>query len=455
MTHLRAKALSRKIRGKPSPTSRSVAAEIVLAVVGDGRSLTGQLQRNLQRLKLDADRAFAQELCFGVLRWHERLQKLADKLLSRPFKPRDQVVHMLILAGLYQLLYLDKPAHAVIHETVEAVRPLGKDWAAGVVNAVLRNCQRNTQSLQDELDAQASTRWSHPEWLLQQIQQDWPEDWEAILDANNQRPPMVLRVNCLQQSVAAYAALLLEAGIDSLPVPNVPSALTLPQAVGVEKLPGFKQGCVSVQDAGAQLAAQLLPVVAGERVLDACAAPGGKTCHLLESQPDADEVVALDIDSKRLQHIQENLDRLKLQATLLAVDAADTASWWDGKLFDRILLDAPCSASGVIRRHPDIKVLRRAADINQLAKQQQRLLDAMWPLLAPGGMLLYVTCSVLKRENSDQIMRFIEAHPDCQEIKISADWGRRLETGRQVLPGEQGMDGFYFACLSKISTTVA
>jgi 16S rRNA (cytosine967-C5)-methyltransferase len=225
--------------------------------------------------------------------------------------------------------------------------------------------------------------------------------------------------------------------------------LYLPQPVGVEKLPGFAQGTVSVQDAGAQKAAEILSAQPGERILDACAAPGGKTCHILEAQPAVGEVVALDIDAIRLQQIQENLDRLQLPATLLAADAAETESWWDGKQFDRILLDAPCSASGVIRRHPDIKVLRRSEDVDQLVMQQQRLLEALWPLLAPGGMLLYVTCSVLKRENSSQMKHFIESHPDCRVVDLPGRWGHVLDPGRQILPGEQGMDGFYYACIRK------
>lgn len=411
--------------------------------------MTGQLSIQLPRLSTAAERALTQELCYGVLRWQPRLQGLAETLLSRSFKSRDQSIHMLILAGLYQLLYLDKPAHAVIHETVAAVHPLGKAWATGVVNAVLRNCQRNAEKFLADLDNQPLTRWAHPPWLLAYIRRDWPQDWEAILEANNQHPPMTLRVNRLRQSVADYAESLTAAGVKSQPVHGLPAALMLSRPVGVEKLPGFEAGLVSVQDAGAQLAAEILAVQAGERVLDACAAPGGKTCHLLETQPEVKEVVALDIDTRRLLQIQQNLDRLQLQATLLAVDAADTVSWWDGQVFDRILLDAPCSASGVIRRHPDIKVLRRTEDIEQLAQQQRRLLEALWPLLAPGGMLLYVTCSVLKRENSDQMKHFIAAHADCRELQISADWGHALEVGRQVLPGEQDMDGFYFAALCR------
>jgi 16S rRNA (cytosine967-C5)-methyltransferase len=437
--------------GGKKPTSRAVAAGILLAVIGDGKSLTGQLKQQLPGLKVDADHALIQELCYGVLRWYPRLQGLSEILLSRPFKQRDQIVHMLILVGFYQLLYLDKPAHAVIHETVEAARALGKDWATGVVNAVLRNCQRKMQALQQQLDSKPVTRWSHPNWFLKQLRQDWPTEWEAIVDANNQRPPMMLRVNLLRQSVEDYAGLLTQQGVMSQPVAGVQSALCLPQAVGVDKLPGFAQGCVSVQDAGAQLAADILSVQAGERVLDACAAPGGKTCHLLESRPACGEVVALDIDANRLERIQENLDRLQLPATLLEADASETGKWWDGNYFDRILLDAPCSASGVIRRHPDIKVLRRVTDIEQLAKQQKRLLDALWLLLAPGGMLLYVTCSILPRENTDQMKRFILSHPDCKEVKIDREWGRALAVGRQILPGENGMDGFYYACLIKSS----
>lgn len=434
---------------------RALAACLLRAVISEGRSLTGLLGDSHALLERASDRALTQELCYGVLRWYPRLQALANRLLDKPLRARDQDLYALLLAGLYQLLYLDKPAHAVVHETVNAARALDKPWATGVINAVLRHCQRRLPRLLHELDAEADSRWAHPDWLLALLQADWPGDWQAMVDANNQRPPLILRVNARHHSVQAYGSLLDEAGIAWRALAGSPTAIHLPNAVAVDRLPGFARGWVSVQDAGAQIAAAWLQARPGERVLDACAAPGGKTCHILEREPDVGELVALDIDPRRLRHIQDNLARLDLQATLQVADAVDTAGWWDGKPFDRILLDAPCSATGVIRRHPDIKVLRRATDIQRLVSRQHALLEALWPLLAPGGMLLYVTCSVLKRENVDQMQRFIHAHPDCQALVPEAGWGRPLAIGRQILPGEQGMDGFYYASLVKTGTVAA
>ncbi len=383
-----------------------------------------------------------------MLRYYPRLSYLAAQLLNKPLKRKDLDVQQLILIGLYQLIYLKVPAHAAVAETVAATRLLGKDWAAGLVNALLRGFQRGAEQLLAQADADPVARYAHPQWWLTQLQNDWPAHWQDILDANNQRPPMTLRVNAQRGSRDDYAAQLLSVGIIAHPLPQAPQALTLGKPVDVAKLPGFSEGAVSVQDAAAQLAAPLLDLAPGLRVLDACAAPGGKTAHLLESEPHL-HVQALDSDAQRLTRVQETMERLQLTADLRHGDAARPQDWWDRQPFERILLDAPCSGSGVIRRHPDIKLLRTAQDIATLAQQQQCLLDALWPLLAQGGILLYATCSVLMAENQHNLARFLAAHSDAREQPIAADWGHIQTPGRQLLPGENGMDGFYYARLMK------
>jgi len=383
-----------------------------------------------------------------VLRYYPRLAYLAAQLLKKPLKRKDLDVQHLILIGLYQLIYLKVPAHAAVAETVAATRLLGKDWAAGLVNALLRGFQRGAELLLAQADADPVARYAHPRWWLTQLQSDWPAHWQNILEANNQRPPMTLRVNAQRGSRDDYAAQLLAAGIVARPALQAPQALTLEKPVDVAQLPGFSDGTVSVQDAAAQLAAPLLDLAPGQRVLDACAAPGGKTAHLLESEPRL-HVQALDSDAQRLTRVQETMERLQLTADLRHGDAARPQDWWDGQPFERILLDAPCSGSGVIRRHPDIKLLRTAQDIVTLAQQQQRLLDALWPLLAQGGILLYATCSVLMAENQNNLAQFLAVHTDAREQPIAADWGHIQTPGRQLLPGENGMDGFYYARLMK------
>jgi 16S rRNA (cytosine967-C5)-methyltransferase len=432
-----------------SSQPRKIAALLVQRVLDQGESLGSLLGAQLARLDDPRQRALAQELVFGTLRWSYRLEALLARLLRKPLKKKDRDLHALLLVGLYQLLILEMPAHAAVSETVEVARQLGKDWAAGMVNGVLRNAQRQSAALLKAVQDTASARWSHPDWWIERLQQDWPENWQQILKAGNQRPPMVLRVNRLQTERDDYLQQLQVSGIEALPLPFTESAIQLEQPVGVDSLPGFREGRVSVQDGAAQLCASLLDLQAGQRVLDACAAPGGKTGHILELAPQLESLLAIDVDETRLQKVRENLQRLHLDAGLLAADAGDPQAWWDGKLFDRILLDAPCSASGVVRRHPDIKLLRRPADVRSLSQQQQRLLEALWPLLASGGMLLYASCSVFREENSDNLQVFLDRHADASELPLQVEWGKVLPVGRQLLPGEHDMDGFYFACLSK------
>jgi 16S rRNA (cytosine967-C5)-methyltransferase len=429
---------------------RAAAARVLVQVRDKGRSLTDALPAAQAELVDDRDAALVQELVYGTLRWYHRLDACLNRLLRKPLKARDADLHCLLLIGLYQLDQLALPERVAVHETVQAVRTLDKDWARGLVNAVLRNFQRDRQQLEQAITGDVAAKHAHPRWLIERLQSDWPDHWQEILAANNTRPPFCLRVNQQRMTRAEYLEVLAEQGIDASPIAETSQGVCLPKPLAVTRLPGFDAGNVSVQDGAAQLAARLLQLEPGMRVLDACAAPGGKTAHMLELEAQI-EMTAIDIDAKRLDRIQENLDRLGLDAELLASDAACPSDWWDGRSFDRILLDAPCSASGVIRRHPDIKMLRRPADIEVLVQRQAALLNALWPLLAPGGMLLYCTCSVLDAENSRQIGDFLKQHKDASELPVMVACGQGREHGRQILPGDNGMDGFYYACLTRIA----
>jgi 16S rRNA (cytosine967-C5)-methyltransferase len=427
---------------------RAAAARVLLQVRDKGRSLSDALPVAQAGLDDERDAALAQELVYGTLRWYFRLDACLAHLLKKPLKARDADLHCLMLVGLYQLDQLALPERVAVHETVQAVRALDKDWARGLVNAVLRNFQRERQQLERAIQDDPAAVHAHPRWLIDHLQSDWPEHWQAILAANNKRPPLCLRVNQQHMTRAEYLDVLAERAIDAAPIAETRQGICMSKPLAVTRLPGFDAGHVSVQDGAAQLAASLMRLAPGMRVLDACAAPGGKTAHMLELEGQI-EVTAIDIKAQRLERIRENLDRLGLHAELLASDAARPADWWDGRSFDRILLDVPCSASGVIRRHPDIKLLRRSADIDALVEQQAVLLNALWPLLAAGGMLLYCTCSVLIAENSRQIGDFLARVKGASELPIIAGWGHGCEYGRQILPGDNGMDGFYYACLTR------
>ncbi len=442
----------RKGRGKDrgqrlNANPRAVAARIIHQVVG-GRSLSDSLSKALEKVDPE-QRPLIQELCYGVMRWYPRLDALLLQLLERPLKAKDGDLRALMLMGCYQLRYMRVADHAAVTETVEAARALGKPWAAGLVNGLLRRFQREQDELLERLADNPVAHSAYPAWLLDRIKTAWPEQWQNIIEASNQRPPMSLRVNLRHQSRDSYAERLSSQGISSSPIPDVPTALLLERPQDVHALPGFLDGAVSVQDAGAQIAAELLDLQPGQRVLDACAAPGGKSCHILEREPELASLVSLDVDATRLERVKENLQRLKLSAELHQGDASAPAGSWAQRQYDRILLDVPCSATGVIRRHPDIKCLRREADIPALVALQSQILDAIWPLLAPGGKLLYCTCSLLPDENDLQAVQFLQRQPGAQEPPIKASWGHARSCGRQILPGEQTMDGFYYALLEK------
>lgn len=389
----------------------------------------------------------AKEICFGVLRYYLRLERLALSLLNK--RQKDFDVWISLLMGLYELTYLNTPEYAVVHETVALLEQFKKNWAKSFVNAILRRYCRERQDIDTSDAEEVIPDDNHPAWLVKQIKHDWPKAWQAILAANDERPPMSLRVNQRLSNVQDYLACLKKIGHHAEPHPFAPDAIILSQALPVTELPGFADGHVSVQDCAAQLASLLLDLKPGLRVLDACCAPGGKTAHMLEIEANLKACLALDIDSKRLQRVQENLARLKCSATLIKGDALKTSLWWDGVAFDRILLDAPCSATGVVRRHPDIKLLRTAEEILQIATIQERMLHTLWPLLVPGGRLVYATCSIMSLENEHQIAQFVSQHSDCQVDQSHKPWGQWTGHGWQILPGEHRMDGFFYSVLIK------
>lgn len=414
-------------------------------LAGQG-SLASLLSNDLKE-RDDLNFSLLQEYCFGVCRWYHKLDAWAQRLLEKPLRKKDQDIHCLILLGLYQLFFMRTPAHATLNETVAAADTLNKSWAKGLINAVLREAQRTHESLlqQDEMDY--VSKFSHPQWLLDRIKRDWPADYRQILDANNQRAPMTLRINLSLITRDSYLAQLQESGIDAVPGRLTPTAVHLNAPVDVMRLPGFAQGLVSVQDEASQLLPVILPVKQGQRVLDACAAPGGKTCALMEAVPEL-SVVCLDNENKRLPRLRENLARCGFSPTVLCADITLDASGI-GARFDAIILDAPCSATGVIRRHPDIKLLRTADEVASLMSRQAALLDAAWPLLVSGGHLLYSTCSVLKAENTDQLTRFLSRHSDAAALPVEIPGARVCNIGSQLLPTAGENDGFYYALLRK------
>lgn len=422
------------------------ATALVIGEVLQGKSLNQALPSRLAKVA-ERDRSLLQQLCYGTLRHAPRLQALLAQLLKKPLRDKDSDVLGLLLCGLYQLESTRIPDHAAVAATVGAVNALKKTWARGMVNAVLRRFLREREQLTGALDDAASA--CHPKWLYGKLLGQWPDAAAGIIEANNHQPPMTLRVNRRRLSREVYLDKLSARGIAAHAGVLCPEAICLEQPQDVAELPGFVDGDISVQDEAAQLAALLLEAAPGERILDACAAPGGKACHILELQPELTELVAMDVDPERLQRVQENLQRLGLEATLLAADAGQPHPQLEPASFDRILVDAPCSATGVIRRHPDIKLLRRENDIAQFAEQQLAILLGLWPLLKPGGRLLYVTCSVLDEENSQVVEGFLQQCPEAVPVTLDADWGRDTRCGRQLLPDVLGPDGLFFALLGK------
>ena len=438
---------------QPTPAEiRASAARLVSQVIDRGRSLD-------ELLAGDADegsaRGLKRSLCYGTLRWHFRLVEVLRRLCERPLEQMAPELRALLEVGLFQLMSGEVAPHAAVAETVGATRVLGHARASGFVNAVLRRFQREQQAVLADVDRDLAVRTAHPRWFVDMLRRDRPTSFESILDADNAHPPMWLRVNRTRTDPAAYAAELEAAGRRVIRHAYAPDALLVEPPTDVRSLPGFAEGSASVQDAAAQLTVDLLGPQPGERILDACAAPGGKTCHLLERVGGRAQVTALDVSEARLGRVRENLERLGLEAQVMAGDVTQPQAWWDGRPFDRILLDVPCSATGVIRRHPDIKVLRRARDIPALARRQADMLAAAWGLLRAGGTLLYTSCSVLRAEDEGVIERFLARAGDATDLTPgrTGGWPARSTAGPGYLvqSGEADMDGFYYACLGKAS----
>ncbi|MGA9575405.1 MAG: 16S rRNA (cytosine(967)-C(5))-methyltransferase RsmB [Lysobacterales bacterium] len=423
-----------------------IAALHALSEVLDDNKNLGDSEA-LASLHDSRDGALARNLTYGVLRWLGALEWLAAELLDKPVKKREIEVQRLLLLGIQQLWHDHTASHAAVNETAECARLLGKPWAVGLINAVLRRFQREQEHLLTRME-QTGQQLAHPEWLLKDIQKDWPEQWRDIIDANNRQAPLWLRINRQKADEATLRSELAHAGFEIGEHAFARDAISINPPVTVAKIPGFEAGCLSVQDPAAQLARDLLNPRDGERVLDACAAPGGKTAHLLESCAGI-VLTALDRQSHRIDQVNENLQRLGLNAVTTVADAMETETWWNGEKFHKILLDAPCSATGVIRRHPEIKWLRNRAQVDTVVQTQAGLLAALWPLLERGGILVYATCSILKCENSQQIQRFLAQHEDAELQAPDVEWGTVGPLGRQIMPGEAGMDGFYYAVLRK------
>ncbi|RMH17054.1 MAG: 16S rRNA (cytosine(967)-C(5))-methyltransferase RsmB [Gammaproteobacteria bacterium] len=424
--------------------ARLLSLQTLLGVVQQKGSLNTLLEDCTRHLN-PQDSSLVNQLSYGVLRQYEYLSGLTTRYLKKPLKSKDQDISLILLLGLYQLLFTRIKPHAAIHETVALTRAIHKSWASGLVNGILRRIQRTPRS---ELRCEATLI---SDWLLQRLQHDWPDEWPTMLEASRQHPPMTLRINPARTSVYEYLTRLEQHEISAKPVAGFPQALILEHPVPVSKLPGFDQGHVSVQDTSAQLVAPLLQAKPGMRILDACAAPGGKSAHLLELQPQIGHLLAMDIEEKRSLKLASTIQRLQFQnVSICTADATHPEQWWDGQPFDGIMIDAPCSGTGVIRRHPDIKFLRRESDIDRLAEQQKKLLHACWALLKSGGRIVYSTCSILHQENTDVIAEFI-ASSHARETDSVIHGARPQRHGMQILPGLNPFngDGFYLSCLEK------
>jgi 16S rRNA (cytosine967-C5)-methyltransferase len=425
---------------------RAAAARCLAPLMRQQASLSEHFEESIASI-VERDRPLFHELCYGTLRYFHKLEAIAARLLEKNLRAKDSDVKALLLIGLHQLIHLRTPDHAAISESVSATKALKKPWAKGLINASLRRFTREQDDLLTTLENNDDYRFSHPSWLVEAIKLAWPEHYKAILEANNLSAPLCLRVNEKIISRHDYLASLKDKSIEAAALANQ-QGLRLTQRHEITSLPGFNKGWFAVQDEAAQYCAEFLKPQDGDKVLDACAAPGGKSAHLLERAKI--DLSCLELDPKRMRRVEENLQRLGHQAKLIVGDASRPELWWDGKPFDRILLDAPCSATGVIRRHPDIKLLRRESDISELARIQSEILTASWSLLRCGGYLLYATCSILPEENDHRIQAFLDTHKDAELVAIP-DVGHGLSSqyGRQLFPAANGHDGFYYSLLKK------
>lgn len=432
--------------------SRAMAANAINSVVSERKSLADILPKLLENVEDKATRSYIKQLCFGVLRHYRVLSAYADLLLTSPTKAKNWDIFCLLLVGIYQIRFLSTPAYAAVSETVNATRKMKKPWAASVINKTLRRFIDEQDQLSSNISTRPGVTYSHPDWLVTRLQQDWPEQWIPLLEANNAKAPMFVRVNQQQITREDFVNNLQAADIPARLVDNVAHAVEIIEPCSVQMIPGFEEGHFYVQDISGQMAVALLDLMPEQSVLDCCAAPGSKTTHMLETQPELKSLVAIDNQVHRLPKIRENLQRLKLpydHLYLTLADASHVEQWWHGDQFDRMLIDAPCSATGVIRRHQDIKWLRQDSDIKSLTQVQALLLHKLWPLLKPGGRLLYSTCSILKDENEKQAQRFLKQHKDAKPVNFELPYGNKQSIGWQILPEPNGPDGFYYALFEK------
>lgn len=429
---------------------RALAAQILTEVIERKKSLPQVVSDTIPEDY--AQRPLLFELCYGTLRWYYLLRALANELLLKPLPKKHQDVYYLLLIGLHQLLNMNIPQYAIVSETVQAAAVMGHPWAKGLMNKNLRRFLEEKDALLAKVDKTEEAKYVHPQWLIGKIKKAWPEQWQDILAANNLRAPLTLRANLLKNTRDEYLAYLKQHEIDAHAVADCEFALSLDKPMPIENIPGFEEGLVSVQDAAGQFAAKLLNLKPNLRVLDACAAPGTKSTHMLELEPKLGHLTAVEKDPERLMMIKQNFERLNLPRdhfNLVLADVAHTEQWWSGEKFDRILVDAPCSGSGVIRRHPDMKVLREPEDSRNHHQVQVHLLNHLWPLLEKKGLLLYSTCSVFPEENEKTIQEFLQKNPEAKIQKFELPFGVAQQYGWQLLPQENGSDGFYYCLITK------
>ena len=429
--------------------TRAAAALALNPVLKQEHSLQSSFDKGIGQVP-PKDKGLYHELVLGTLRKYEYLDNIAHRLLSKKLKQKDSDVYALILLGLHQLIFMRVPDHAAISETVTATKTLKKHWAKNLVNAVLRNFQRRSDELIELAKNDLCATWCLPDWLINELETDWRNSFQTTATPMQFEPPLTARVNTSRISISDAMNEICDSGLKVSKCPHSTTGMQIEGVSNVQTIPGFNEGWLSIQDEAAQLAAELMELSPMQHVLDACAAPGGKTAALLEAEPELTELIAIELEEGRIPRIHDSLERLRLKAKVICADASNIKNWWNGKLFDRILLDAPCSATGVIRRHPDIKLLRRKDDLASLAATQKLLLNTLWKTLKPGGILLYATCSVLKKENELQLSEFLKSHEDAREVVIDAEWGVKRPVGRQLFPQMNGHDGFYYAKLMKL-----
>ena len=448
------KSTSLPKKDKLNKQQRKLAVAILRAVFYEQKTLTAVFQEQEAELtKHKAQASFIKAMCFGVLRYYYQLSAIVDHMLEKPLPKKHADIHCLLMLGIYQLIDTDIPAYACVNEAVSTAKQLRKNWATGLTNKLLRRFIDEKEDILAKVNQSSSVKWMHPAWFIDQLRTDWPNEWQDILSKNNEHPPMVIRVNTRQHTRVQYQEILQSQGIESQEIDGLESALHILEPMSATRLPLFSEGACYIQDGAGQYVVDLLDLAPEQLVLDACAAPGSKTTHILEKHTDIKQLTTIDLNAKKLFKITENLKRLQLphdKVHLVLNDANTTQQWWDGNLYDRILIDAPCSATGVIRRHPDIKVLRTPEDVALLVQQQKRILNSLWPLLAKGGRLLYTTCSILPQENEEVIKSFLTQAQDAKLVTMSLPVGQSKSYGHQILPGQGDHDGFYFCALEKV-----